>query len=272
MAEMGERLIRVAVVGAMGRMGREVLKALTANEGFDVLVAVDHNEVGTKLRDVIGPKAPDIAVEPKLGVALDKTPVDVVVDFSSAAGAATHAISAIKRGASPVIGTTGMKDEELREITLHCTESNVPGIYAPNFAVGAVLMMRFSQMAAKYMPDVEIIEMHHDRKEDAPSGTAMLTAEMIEAGRKEAPAKKHTLVQKVEGVRGGRWHDTPIHSIRLNGLVAHQMVIFGGPGETLTLRHDSMDRTSFMQGVKLCVKEVKNLRGFVVGMDNVLFR
>lgn len=256
----------------MGRMGREVLKALTPNEGFDVLLAIDHNEVGTNIRDVVGPKANDVVVESKLGAALDRTSVDVVVDFSSAAGAATHAISAIKRGASPVIGTTGMKDEELREITLLCTEAKLPGIYAPNFAIGAVLMMRFSQMAAKFMPDVEIIEMHHDRKEDAPSGTAMLTAEMIESGRQETPSKKHTLHQRVEGVRGGRWHDTPIHSVRLNGLVAHQMVVFGGPGETLTIRHDSMDRTSFMQGVKLCVREVGNLKGFVIGMDNVLFR
>ena len=269
---MGERLIRVGVVGAMGRMGREVLKALTPQEGFDVLVAVDHNDVGTNVRDVLGPKAPDISVEAKLGAALEKTPVDVLVDFSSGAGAATHALSAIKRGISPVIGATGMKDEDLREITLQCTEAKVPGIYAPNFAVGAVLMMRFSQMAAKYMPNAEIIEMHHDKKEDAPSGTAMLTAEMIQGGRLEAPNPKHTLHFKVEGVRGGKWQDTPIHSVRLQGLIAHQIVVFGGPGETLTIRHDSMERSSFMNGVKLCVREVKNLKGFVVGMDNVLFR
>lgn len=271
MAEMGKP-IRVAVVGAMGRMGREVIRALTPQEGFDILVAVDHNEVGNNLRDAIGPKAPDIVVEGKTGVALDRVKVDVLVDFSQSAAAATHAISAVKRGVSPVIGTTGMSEEELREITLVCTEAKVPGIYAPNFAIGAVLMMRFSHMAAKFMPDAEIIEMHHDRKEDAPSGTAMLTAERINAGRKNAPSLRHTLHQKVDGVRGGKWQDTPIHSIRLNGLVAHQMVIFGGPGETLTIRHDSMDRSSFMQGVKLCVREVSSLNGFVIGMDNVLFR
>jgi len=269
---MGQRPVRVAVVGAMGRMGREVLKALTPQENFDVLVAVDHNNVGENVRDILGPKAPDVVIEQKLGAALEKTKVDVLVDFSSAGAAATYALSAIKRGVSPVIGTTGMKDEELREITLACTESKVPGIYAPNFAIGAVLMMRFSQMAAKFMPDAEIIEMHHDRKEDAPSGTAMLTAELIRAGRITEPSKKHVLHQRVEGVRGGKWQEVPIHSIRLNGLVAHQMVVFGGPGETLTIRHDSMDRTSFMQGVKLCVREVGNLNGFVIGMDNVLFR
>lgn len=272
MAGMEGQLIRVAVVGAMGRMGREVLKALSPQEGFKVLVAVDHNEAGRNVQEILGPKAPDVVVETKLGAALDRAPVDVLVDFSSHAGAATHAISAIKRGASPVIGATGMPEDALREISLCCQETGVPGIYAPNFAVGAVLMMKFAQMAARYMPDAEIIEMHHDRKEDAPSGTAMLTAEMIGQGRQQGAHHPHTLHTRVEGVRGGRWHETTIHSVRLQGLVAHQMVVFGGPGETLTIRHDSLDRSSFMQGVKLCVREVKSLSGFVIGMDNVLFR
>lgn len=264
--------IRVAVVGAMGRMGMEVLKALTPAEGFEIVVAVDHNEVGKNLQEVLGPRGPNVTVESKLGQALDNAPADVMVDFSSHAGAATHAISAINRGVSPVIGTTGMPTEELKDIALQCEESKVSGIYAPNFAVGAVLMMRFAQLAAKFMPNAEIIEMHHDKKEDAPSGTAMLTAELIDAGRKAEPTPKHTTMMRVEGVRGGKWHDTPIHSVRLQGLVAHQMVVFGGPGETLTLRHDSLDRASFMQGVKLCCREVKKLNGFVIGMDNVLFR
>ncbi|MEA2552158.1 MAG: 4-hydroxy-tetrahydrodipicolinate reductase [Fimbriimonadaceae bacterium] len=270
---MDERTpIRVAVVGAMGRMGREVLGALTQKEGFDVLVAVDHNEVGRNVRDILGPKAPDLVVEGKTGAALDKTPVDVLVDFSHHSAAAPHAITAMKRGVSAVIGTTGMADEELKEIALTCKDTNVAAIYAPNFAVGAVLMMHFARMAARYMPDAEIIEMHHDKKEDAPSGTAMLTADLIQDGRKEPPHHKHVSLMKVEGVRGGKYHDTPIHSVRLPGLVAHQMVIFGGPGETLTLRHDSLDRSSFMQGVKLCAREVRNLTGLTIGMDNVLFR
>src|SRR5258708_1710122 len=153
----GQKPIRVAVVGAMGRMGREVLKALTPQEGFDILVAVDHNEAGCNLRDILGSKAPDIVMEDKMGADLDRVKVDVLIDFSQSSAAAPHAISAIKRGVSPVIGTTGMKDEDLREITVQCTESKVPGIYAPNFAIGAVLMMRFSQLAAKFMPDAEII-------------------------------------------------------------------------------------------------------------------
>lgn len=267
----GQQPIRVGVVGAMGRMGQEVLKALTPQEGFEILVAVDHNEIGRNLREIMGSRAPDISVSGKLGAALDETPIDVLVDFSHHAGAAPHAISAIKRGVSPVIGTTGMADDELKEIRLCCEETGVPGIYAPNFAIGAVLMMKFAQLAAKFMPSAEIIEMHHDKKEDAPSGTAMMTAQMIAEGRKEDPHHPRTSLTRVEGVRGGKWHDTTIHSVRLQGLVAHQLVMFGGPGETLTIRHDSLDRSSFMQGVKLCVRKVKQLNGFVQGMDNVLF-
>jgi 4-hydroxy-tetrahydrodipicolinate reductase len=133
--------------------------------------------------------------------------------------------------------------------------------------------MRFSKMAAKYLPDVEIIELHHDRKADSPSGTAMLTAELISDARAEPPQRKvASPITKVEGARGGKYRDVPIHSVRLPGFVAHLRVIFGGTGETLTLQHDSMDRTSFMAGVKLCLLEVRDLKGFVVGMDKVLFR
>lgn len=264
--------VRVAVVGAMGKMGREVLRSLLPQEGFEILVAVDHEEVGRNVRELCGTKAPDVVVEQKLGAALDKTPVDVMVDFTHASAAAGHAMSAIKRGIAPVIGTTGMADLDVKEIALQCKDAGVPGIYAPNFAIGAVLMMRFSAMAAKWMPDVEIIEMHHEGKQDAPSGTAMMTAERIAEGRSHAGPRKTTQTVRVEGVRGGRWHDVTIHSVRLQGLIAHQAVMLGAPGETLTIRHDSMDRASFMAGVKLCVREVRNLSSFVVGMDSLLFR
>jgi 4-hydroxy-tetrahydrodipicolinate reductase len=264
--------VRVAVVGAMGRMGREVLRALTSSEGFEVVLAIDHNELGRNAREVLGPKAPDVVIEQKLGAALDRVAVDVVVDFTHHSAAAQHAASAMKRGAAPVIGTTGMSEEDLRELVHLSKEHNVPGLYAPNFAIGAVLMMKFAEMAAQWIPDVEIIELHHDQKQDAPSGTAMLTAERIAHGRSRSPRPAHTLQMRVEGVRGGRWHETPIHSVRLPGFVAHQEVVFGSPGETLVLRHDSTDRTSFMSGVKLAVREVRNLERFVVGMDELLFR
>lgn len=268
---MIENPIRVAVAGAAGRMGQEVLKALTIQEGFDIVLAVDKEANGTNCRELVGPKGPDLVIESKLGAALDRVETDVLVDFTHHSAAAQHAISAMKRKVSPVIGTTGMGDNELRELGLVAAENGTPGIYAPNFAIGAVLMMRFAHMAAKWMPDAEIIEMHHDKKEDAPSGTAMLTADLIAEGRTQPAAPARAINLRVEGARGGRWHDTQIHSVRLKGLVAHQQVMFGGPGESLTIRHDSLDRSSFMSGVKLCVRRVKHLNGLVLGMDKILF-
>ncbi len=217
-----------------------------------------------------GPNAPDLVIEDKLGAALDRVKVDVLVDFSHHAAAAQHALQALKRGVAPLIGVTGVPDSDLKEIKLQCQESNVPAMYVPNFAIGAVLLMKFAEMAARWLPDVEVIEMHHDQKEDAPSGTALLTAERIAATRPRVPHLKQATI-KVEGVRGGTYHDVRVHSVRLPGLVAHQMVMFGGVGETLTLRHDSLDRKSFMQGVKLCVQEIRKLEGFVIGMDRLLF-
>jgi len=265
-------LLRVAVVGAAGRMGREVLRSLTPQHGFQVTVAVDRACVGANCKELAGPEAPDLPVQDKLGAALDREPVDILVDFSHHSGAASHATSAMKRGASPVIGCTGLSEADMSELRSLTKEYSVPAMYVPNFAIGAVLMMKFSQMAAKWMPNVEIIELHHDRKEDAPSGTAMLTAQLISEARTSDPVRLPRPVIKAEGVRGGRVCDIPVHSVRLPGFLAHQEVLFGGPGEILTLRHDSSDRQSFMQGVRLAAGTVRSLSGFVVGLDKILFR
>jgi 4-hydroxy-tetrahydrodipicolinate reductase len=264
--------MKVVVVGAAGRMGREVLKALGSSPDFQVVAAVDREMVGSNCRELTGGAGPDVKIEDKLIAAIERTKPEAIVDFTSASSAAAHADSALSRGVSPVVGTTGLSDANIRELASVSREHGTPGIYAPNFAIGAVLMMRFAQMAAKWLPNSEIIELHHDRKEDAPSGTAMLTAQLIGDARAEPPGRKPRPLFKVEGVRGGTYHDTPIHSVRLPGFVAHQEVIFGGTGEVLTVRHDSLDRISFMEGVKLCLREVRGLNGFVVGMDKILFR
>lgn len=265
-------VVRVAVIGAAGRMGTEVLRTVNQVPGIEIVLAVDRERVGENCREFAGGRAPDIQVVDKLGVALDNTKADVLVDFSHGSGSAQHADSALKRGVSPVIGATGLNDSDLKEIALRCKETGVPGMYVPNFAIGAVLMMKFSEMAAKWMPDCEIIELHHDRKEDAPSGTAMRTAELIHDARQDSPTRKPRPQMKVEGARGGAYKDVHIHSVRLPGYIAHQEVIFGRLGEVLTIRHDSMDRGSFMQGVALAAKEVRSLPGFVVGLDKILFR
>jgi 4-hydroxy-tetrahydrodipicolinate reductase len=143
-------------------------------------------------------------------------------------------------------------------------------IVAPNFALGAVLMMRFAQEAARYFPDVEIIELHHDRKIDAPSGTALKTAELIAAGRVAEPGTKPAPLEKINGARGGEYLGTKIHSLRLPGLIAHQEVIFGAQGQTLTIRHDSLDRSSFMPGVILAVRKAPEIKGLVYGLDALI--
>lgn len=268
---LGEGRIRVAVAGANGRMGRETCRAILGSQDLELVLAVDKSP-DPDLSKILGIDATGLVMEDKLGAGLDRVGADVLVDFTAASAAPVHAEMAIKRQVAPVIGTTGLDKESLRALASLAGEQKVPGLYVPNFAIGAVLMMKFAETAARWLPDVEIVEMHHDRKEDAPSGTSMLTAEMIASARKGDPTHKPRPVYKVEGVRGGSHHAVPIHSVRLPGLLAHQQVMFGGHGELLTLRHDSIDRASFMEGVKLAVRQVWDLDGFVIGLESLLFR
>ncbi|MBA3726883.1 MAG: 4-hydroxy-tetrahydrodipicolinate reductase, partial [Armatimonadetes bacterium] len=168
------------------------------------------------------------------------------------------------------IGTSGLSAPELSQLRKSSEERGVPALYIPNFAIGAVLMMKFASEAAKYMPECEIIELHHEKKADAPSGTATRTAELIAAHRLRRPDKGRSDMIRVEGVRGGAIGETPIHSVRLPGLLAHQMVIFGGTGEVLTIRHDSMDRSSFMGGVLFALRAFQGREGLIVGLESLL--
>lgn len=219
--------IRVAVAGAAGRMGATVCDAVTAAPDMELTGRADP-QLGTSLADVL-PGA------------------DVVVDFTTPATAQANALACLDAGVHVVIGTTGFDPEPLRAAAA-ASAGNV--LIAPNFAIGAVLMMQFAAEAAKHFPKAEIIELHHDRKLDAPSGTAARTASLMEAG--------------MDG-------DVPIHSVRLPGLVAHQEVLFGGLGETLTIRHDSLSRESFMPGVLLAIRAVPTLpEPVVTGLEHVL--
>jgi 4-hydroxy-tetrahydrodipicolinate reductase len=212
-----------------------------------------------------------LIIEDKIGAALTRVETDVMIDFTNHASALQNAESALTRKVAPVIGATGITQKDIRQLIALSRDFETPGMYVPNFAVGAVLMMRFAQIAAAWMPDVEIIELHHEKKQDAPSGTAMLTADRIADARKKAPLIVTTSQFKVEGARGGNYKDIPMHSVRLPGLLAHQEVLFGGKGEVLTLKHDSMDRSSFMEGVKLCAFRVWQLEGFTIGLDRLMF-
>jgi 4-hydroxy-tetrahydrodipicolinate reductase len=249
-------------------MGREALRALTAEHGFEIVAATGRSDAGRNARELAGPDAPDLVLESSLEGA---PAFDVLVDLSHHSVAADHAELAMRQGASVVIGCTGLSPESLQRLERLSAETGKGVLIVPNFSVGAVLMMKFAQMAAAWLPDVEILELHHERKEDAPSGTAMLTAKLIAEARRSSPTPLPSPLLKAEGARGASVEGVPVHSVRLPGFLAHQAVMFGGPGESLTIRHDSMDRASFMPGVRMAAQRVREMSGVTVGLDKVLF-
>jgi 4-hydroxy-tetrahydrodipicolinate reductase len=262
---MGE-VIRVAVSGAGGRMGREVVNAvLEADSDFTLVGAADPAFAGNSISEAVGLDCP-IVIEKSLRAVLDSVKADVVVVFSIPSAAMDDIRISMAAGAVPVVGTTGITQENLEEIRDLSKKHGVGAIIAPNFAIGAVLMMKVAAEVARYLPAVEIIELHHDRKLDAPSGTAIKTAEMIAAGRGDCrPASGDN-----PPARGGEFSGVRIHSVRLPGLVAHQEVIFGGLGQTLTIRHDSVDRKSFMPGVLMALRKTRGLTDVVYGLENII--
>lgn len=243
--------IRVLVSGAKGQMGQQSVAAVRAEAEMEL---VGESDLGDDLAEIIGSSG-----------------AQVVIDFTSPDAAYPNASIIIEAGVHPVIGTTGFKPEEVTQLQERCRKQKLGGVIAPNFALGAVLMMRFAQEAARFMPYVEIIELHHDGKAEAPSGTSIATAERIALVRPERPALKVESRELKPGARGAQGYPVPIHSVRLPGHVAHQEVILGGLGESLRIRHDSISRESFMPGVMLAVKKVVTLKELVHGLEPLLF-
>ena len=230
-------------------MGIETLKAI---EDDPELALVGQTDLGDDLES-----------------AIRQTEADAVVDFTTASTAFSNCKAIIQASSRPVIGTSGLLPEQVKELQDLAHQKNIGGIIAPNFAIGAVLMMKFASEAARFMPDVEIIELHHEKKADAPSGTAIKTAALIAESRNSIPEpikEKEILT----GARGARANEVPVHSVRLPGKVAHQEVIFGGKSQPLTIRHDSIHRDSFMPGVCLACKKVMDLDELVYGLEHVL--
>lgn len=252
-------------------MGREVVKAVSDADGMALVAAIDAARTGEDAGSVAGIAPLGVPVESDLGAALRRNRAEVLVDFTVPSSAFGNLKMAIECRAAPVVGTTGLSSEEVVEAGRLAKAAKIGALIAPNFAIGAVLMMEFAAKAARHLPDVEIIELHHERKLDAPSGTAWLTAERIAAARADSPAPMPSGAhEKAQGARGGEVAGIRVHSVRLPGLVAHQEVIFGGPGQTLRIRHDSLDRASFMPGVILAVRRVSELDGLVIGLENLL--
>jgi len=244
--------IRVGVLGARGRMGAEVVKAVTNSSDLELVSQLD---LGDSLEQLVSNK------------------VEVVVDFTTPDSVMKNLEFLISNDIHAVVGTTGFDQTRIDSLTKELAKHPKVGLLiAPNFAIGAVLMMEFAAKAARYFESAEIVEMHHPAKVDAPSGTAARTAELMTDARKESSMKPmpDATKQSLDGARGSKVGDIPIHSIRAQGLVAHQEVLFGGVGETLTIRHDSLDRAGFMPGVLLGIRSVEKNPGLTHGLDKFM--
>ncbi|MGK2949086.1 MAG: 4-hydroxy-tetrahydrodipicolinate reductase [Acidimicrobiales bacterium] len=259
-------MTRVGVFGAAGRMGRTVCEAVAADPALELVAAVDPLHAGIDLRRLAGVDC-DLQVVGASEALLDAR-AEVVVDFTVVDAARKNLAFAAQHGIHAVVGTTGFTDDDLARLEADFTRSSC--LVAANFAIGAVLMMRFAELAAPWFETAEIVELHHDAKVDAPSGTAMTTAtRMAAASDSWAPDPTSNLV--VDGARGGSGPGgIPMHSVRLRGLFAHQEVLLGTAGQTLSIRHDTYDRTCYMPGVLVAVKGVAARPGLTIGLEPLL--
>lgn len=256
--------IKIIVAGPRGKMGSEAIKMISETNGFELVACLDRDiEAGNN-------NLKNIPMYDDIELCLTEINADVLVDLTTPEVGYKHTEAAIRHNVHPVVGTSGFTNEQVTTLHTLSKENKIGGVIAPNFAVGAVLLMKFAQEAAKYFPDVEIIEKHHDEKLDAPSGTAMKTVQMITEVRKEKKQGNPKEFETLAGARGGVVEGVRVHSVRLPGLVAHEEVIFGGKGQIFTLKHDSMNRESFMDGVKLSINEVMKRSELVYGLENIL--
>jgi len=240
---------KVIVTGALGRMGQQVVAAVEQEPSLELVAALSKND--------------------DLSAAIEQHQAQIVIDFTVPAAVFQNMQIILAGGSHPVVGTTGLSHAQITELAQQCERLKRGAIIAPNFSIGAVLMMKCAAEIARHFSEVEIIELHHEKKIDAPSGTAIKTAEMI-AKQLPSPAKILQSEVNVKNARGELHFNIPIHSVRLPGLVAHQQVIFGSPGETVTLRHDAIDRSCFMPGVIFACKKVVTLNKLIYGLEQLL--
>ena len=262
--------VKIVIAGPRGRMGKEAVFLMGRTEEFELVAVLDHINEGKSLSEIDGFLPYDVPIYTDIEKCLITEKPDVLIDLTTPEFGMFHAKTALENGVRPVVGTTGFTSENLKELEKLCEEQNRGCIIAPNFALGAVLMMKFSKMAAKYFQDVEIMELHHDQKLDAPSGTALKTAELIAEVRNSKKQGHPNEKETIQGARGADYEGMKIHSTRLPGLIAHQQVMFGAEGESLTIRHDSYNRVSFMSGVKFAVEEVLKINVLVYGLENLM--
>ncbi|MFD1038669.1 4-hydroxy-tetrahydrodipicolinate reductase [Virgibacillus byunsanensis] len=262
--------IKIIIAGPRGRMGSKAIKMINEEESFELVACIDRKNNGKQSKEITMLPNLNVPIFDDANECFKTVDADVFIDLTIPDAGFNHTRIALDNQIRTVVGTSGFSTEQVNELSNLASLQNTGCIIAPNFAVGAILMMQFAKLAASYFPDVEIIEKHHDKKLDAPSGSAVKTAELIMDSRKYKkqghPEEKETM----SGARGSDIDGMKIHSVRLPGLVAHQEVIFGGPGQSLTIKHDSYNRDSFMDGIKLAVKEVMNMNELVYGLENIV--
>ena len=264
-------MIKVLVIGACGKMGREVVKAVVKQDNMQLVGAVDVVNEGLDIGSIVLNKELNVKIQSDLQSAINEVKPDVAIDFTQPSVIFNNAKILLNNNVRPVIGTTGLSDAQISELKKISEEKNISALIAPNFTIGAVLMMMFAKKAAQYFDNAEIIELHHNQKKDAPSGTAVKTAQLMSEVKDSFTVNNCAETELVKGSRGGSsYSDIHIHSVRMPGYIASQEVLFGSAGQIMTIRHDSMDRECYMSGVVLAVNYVFNNSGFVYGLDNIL--
>jgi 4-hydroxy-tetrahydrodipicolinate reductase len=268
--------IPVVVNGACGKMGREVIKVVAQAKDMTLVGAIDKSPQvqGEDIGEVVGCGPLEVPVTPDLEAALvmaQSEGLAVMVDFTHPDTVYDSVRAAIAYGVRPVVGTTGLSPKQIQDLAEFAEKASIGCLIIPNFSIGVVLMQQAAVQAAQYFEHVEIIELHHNQKADAPSGTAVQTAQMLAELKKTYNAPEVTETEKLAGARGSATADgVRIHSVRLPGLIAHQEVLFGAPGQLYTLRHDTSDRASFMPGVLLCIRRILPLKSLIYGLDKIL--
>ncbi|NLM97507.1 MAG: 4-hydroxy-tetrahydrodipicolinate reductase [Halanaerobiaceae bacterium] len=261
---------KVIVNGACGRMGREVVKTILELKDYQLAGVCDLVNTGQNINKYVDCKEEGLIITNDLeGLIQEKKP-DIIIDFTTPTAIMDNIKTGLENGVNMIVGTTGITEVDLKIIEDLAIKNKANILIAPNFAVGAVLMMRYAKEAARYLKNVEIIELHHDQKLDSPSGTARKTAELINQNRENYKKNKIAEIESLSGARGADYNGVRIHSIRLPGLIAHQEIIFGAEGQTLTIRHDSYNRSSFMPGIRLALEKIDQISGLVYGLENIL--
>ena len=248
-------MIKVSVCGANGKMGKEVVNAVKSDEQTELVASIDIvNAEFKSIEDAHKAKE-----------------IDILVDFTQPSSIYENALYCLNNGINIVIGTTGLKDEQIEELKQLSEKNSTACFIAPNFSTGAVLMMKFAEMAAKYFDNAEIIELHHNQKKDAPSGTAVKTAQLMAEAKQTFTSGNCQETETINGARGANsYSDIHIHSVRMPGYMASQEVLFGSDGQTLSIRHDSTNRSCYMPGVMLAIKYAYEHKNFTYGLDNIL--